>query len=132
MRGTASRARSRSGSKATTVAERWAPSSRMTVVDGSPATTWALVTTSPGLTTKPEPSSTRWHDTPSTFTTDRATWASWAADNPVPAGGATWPADGSRSSTTPGNWLGPTSVCTILAASGAVGRSVAKARATRE
>src|SRR5213079_3461083 len=42
-----------------------------TTVSSSPATTWALVTTTPGRATQPEPSTPRPHAVPSTLTTLR-------------------------------------------------------------
>ena len=70
---TATRARSRFGSNATTVPPKRLPSSRITVVSSSPATTWALVTTRSSATTNPVPSCTRLHAAPSILVTDRAT-----------------------------------------------------------
>ena len=108
-RGTCSRARSRLASKATTVALSRRPSLRSTVVERSPATTCALVTTRSSATTKPDPSCMRWQATPSTLTTDAATRAAVAGSMPLAAGGGPTSGVGWKASKTWGNLSSPTS-----------------------
>src|SRR3989442_4626006 len=71
--GTSSTATSRTGSNATTVADSARPAGVTTVVALSPATTCALVTTSPGAATQPLPSWISSHARPLTFTVEART-----------------------------------------------------------
>ena len=87
-----STARSNSGSNSTTVAGPLVPLAE-TSVDGSPATTWALVATRPGPTTKPEPSWRYPQAWPSTLTVEAAAGRAMARAR-GPVGWPTGPADG--------------------------------------
>src|SRR5438477_4856820 len=128
---TVSKARSRFGSNATTVADRRLPSSRSTEVVGSPATTWAFVTTSPSPTAKPVPSLVTRQATPSTLTTDVATRAVVALSRPVAAGGGIV-SGGWSASNTDGNVSWPTSGRSAVSTSGGAGNRSANSRATAE
>ena len=61
-----------------------------------PATTWALVTTTPGATTKPDPSWIWPQPSPTTFTVEAPAWTT-ASLSWVPPGRSTGPADAGAS-----------------------------------
>src|SRR5215831_8447698 len=85
--GTSSTATSRRGSNATTVAGSVRPVGPITDVECSPATTCALVTTTPGAATHPLPSWISSHARPDTFTVDPRTRVLTAGVIDVPGGG---------------------------------------------
>ena len=132
MPGTERRARSRSGSKATTVALARLPSVRTTSVEVLPATTWALVATSSVSTTKPLPSCSRPQASPSTRTVDAATRSDTARGMPVWAGGSPRSGAGRRASKTCGKRSSPTNWPRVAKVSGGAGRTALTARATLE
>jgi len=67
-----STARSKSGSKSTVVASyALSPINTCVLPLPSPATTWALVATKPGPTTKPEPSCSLLHAVPRILTVEK-------------------------------------------------------------
>src|SRR6266550_776680 len=93
---TRSTARSRSGSNATTVADRRRPSFVSTSVRGSPATTWALVTTRLAPATNPLPAwiwSQAW---PWILSTDAETRAATSGATALVGGAPTPPGLGRR------------------------------------
>ena len=113
------------------------PSLRCTIVSSSPATTWALVTTSPSPTTKPLPSWMRSHATPSTFTVDGTTASTTGCGMLVDVGGGPTSGAASRAAKTRGNWSSPTRRRSVSMVSGGSGkrsstnRAIAEVRACR-
>ena len=103
----------------------------MTSVSRSPATTWALVTTTSAAGEKPLPSWMRLHAIPSTFTVDAFTLSASAGVSPDDAGGGPMTGAGRRASNTRGKASGPTRRRSDWSGSGALGRapSIVRARA---
>src|SRR5487761_1818702 len=124
-------ARSNVGSKNTGVAGYSRPSTTTRVVVRSPATTWALVTTVPGATTKPEPSWRYPHAWPRTLTVEPSSGLAtfWAH---VSRGVATWTGVGSSWEKTGGKPDDPRNDWTLEKTSGSGGMTLSTARTRAE
>src|SRR5262245_38474661 len=103
------------------MAEYCSPDGAMTLVDFSPAITWALVTTRLGATKNPLPSRVLLQARPSTFTVEAMTFLTTSSVMSTLAGGVPASGDGSSGSMTDGNPLPPTRRRKVLAVSGGPG-----------